>query len=312
MKHFLIFLSVALLFWVILPNYVVMDSDSGDYFRTAHNLHDTIWRTFFYPLIIRILNYNYELITLFGAFVAAGSFYFVYLLSKNIWTVVLMAFFGVYFLYIPYIMTDLLFGFFMIGAYYFLREKKLAWHFVMLTFAIITRPSLAWWFVIEPVLVYLIFRDKKTALWSLLICFVICQINPLKNLIDNGRYIHSIGLGINLNDFLISTGKLPYIIESLKSHLFPTHWNVFFESIGYYKRDIWIHGRLLKASFGVFLLNYLFYFLYAILYIRLIVKVIREKDYFKMIWIGYFVGQTLIVHTMASRMRLPFEFILFL
>jgi hypothetical protein len=312
MKHFLIFFSVALLFWVILPNYVVMESDSGDYFKTAHDLHDTTWRTLFYPLIIRILNYNYELITLFGAFVAAGCFYFVYLLSKNPVTVILMALFGVYLLYIPYVMTDLLFGFFMIGAYYFLREKKLIWHFVMLTGAVITRPSLAWWFLIEPILVYLVYRDRKTALWSLLICFLICQINPLKNLIDNGRYIHSIGLGINLNDFLTSTNKLSYIATSLKSHLFPTHWNVFFETIGLYKRDIWVHGHLLQKSFGVFLLNYLFYFLYFVLYARFIVNSILKKDYFNLLWIDYFVGQSLIVHTMASRMRLPWEFILFL
>lgn len=306
---FIIVFCIAMYF--ILPKYLPVRSDPWTYVIAAHNLHDSTMRPILYPLLINISGHignDYQIMKLIQALFCAGIFIFTYRIAKSIVPVIMMIIFGAYWLYVPFIMTDLICGFFLVSAYYFLKKKDLLAHLVFIFLACITRPSMAWFFIPEPILVWLTFRDRRKVVISFLFVLVFTQLNSLKNLYDMGRYMQNNSWDYNMNLFLNCDSKILFMLKSLKAHLFGTHWNMFFETIGYYKRDI----SFLKGSNWVLAVDMFFYFIYAIFYLITFVHIIKKRDWFNIIWLSYFIGETVYVWTMGPRMRLPFEFILFI
>ncbi len=252
---------------------------------------------------------QYLILKFIQALSCIGIFYLTYRMAKSIIPVLMMIIFGAYYVYIPYMMTDLLCSFLLVAAYYFLLYKRdLLIHLVFIFLATIMRPSMYMFFLPEPILVWLVFRNWRGVIVSFIFTLIFTQIMPLKNLYDQGLFIYSHSFDYNWILFKAAPNKIIYMYKSLASHLFPPHWNMFFETIGYYKRDL----NYLKGSDWVLLINGIFYSIYAVFYLITSTHIIKTRDWFNIIWIGYFVGETVFTWTMGPRMRLPFEFILFI
>jgi len=267
----------------------------------SYVLDNSLMRPVGYSLML-LLNPN--VVVFIQAVMCAVIFKLIHSLTKSLWTVIILVLMGAYWIYVPYLLSDLPFAFFVIVSFYFLVQKKFWWHLVFIGMASLFKSTIAWYFIIEPLMIWFVFRDIKLAVLSFFLCFIVTSAMPLKNFIDHGIWTHSQILKLSINEYYFADAdnKPLYMIYSLFSNAVSTHWNYFFSIFGYHKgvsRELWFN-----------LINWAFAVIYSIIWIRFLIKSVMEKEYYKLIFVGYFMAPTIFCHSGGGRWRLPFEFLL--
>ena len=287
-----------------------MEMDTIDYLRISEDLGNTLTRPVGYPLVISAakLTSNYYLtLTIIQLIMFAWIMQVIYWIRGKIYVVVLLLISGAYLVYIPYVLSDLTFSFFVVASFYALHKKNLAWHIILIGIASVVRPTLAYFFIVEPFLVYFTFRDKKLAIYSLFLCFAATSISPLKNLIEHGQFIHTNILNFQANEYLLkSSHPLLYPFYSMFSNSVSMHWYETFRIFGLYKVDF----SYLNGNIFVYILNYAFIAFYCGAHVMYLIRVVRTKDWVSLLWVGYFTGTGSLCHTIGGRHRLSFEFLI--
>jgi hypothetical protein len=311
---FLICLAIGGIYLLVMPDYNVMNSDTPWYIKESTNLNDTSMLPIGYPFLIRVGNIfggYYHFLIMLQLIMFAFIMQAVYWIRERIYVLVFLLISGAYFVYIPYIMSDLTFSFFVVWSYYALIKKKLGWHIALIGLASLFRPTVAYFFVVEPFLVWFTFRSKKLAIWSFFLCFLATSFSPLKNLIDNGHFMHSTVLGRQYDIYLMKS-KHPFLypLYSIFSNSFSTHWFNTFRIFGLYKRDIG-EATQLKGSNLVLVVHYIFLVFYAVFYPIFLVRTVRSRNWVALLWVLYFTSTCVFCHALGGRHRLSFEFLIY-
>ena len=254
--------------------------------RTYVNIGKDNLRTVCYPvflnLIMRLNNWVIVLIAI-NCLLSAWMFYIVYdMIGRRAW---LLVFLGAFTIYTPMILTDLLFATLFVTSIWMIK-KRLWLHFVLLGIASLVRPSLAWFFLIEPIVLYgQGIRDKRLLIASLFIAFAVTSFNPIRNLINHGTWTHSTVLKYNLESFY--TGPL-YFIESFKSNCLDGHYSHLLS-----RYSTFLNGCIIALN-GLIWLRFL-----------------HRWNWCNVILVAYFIGPSLFAAA-GGRIRLPIEWILLL
>jgi hypothetical protein len=291
-----------------------MFGDTLHYINISYDFSDTSLRPVGYPLLIkfaRLFGDFYTAITIIQLLMFAGIMQTVYFIRQKKYVIVLLLISGAYIFYIPYVLSDLAYAFFVILSYLMLIRKKLAWHIILIGIASLIRPTLAYFFIVEPFLVWFIFKDKKLAILSFFLCFIATSFSPIKNLIDNGHFQHTTVLDYQFTEYFDKAeNKLLYPLYSVFSNSFSTHWHNLFRIFGLYKRDL-VGTTTLNGNVYVLFVHYLFFIWYGIAYMLFVIRSLRNKEYVAIIWILYFTGTIILCHTLGGRHRLSFEFLIY-
>jgi len=301
---FFIVLSLTLLYVSLIPNIVVVAEDTGDYMETARNLSQTLYRPIGFPLLLRLglILGNLKYIVIIHAFMCAVIFQVIYTLTKSKWIIWILLAFGAYWIYVPYMLSDLSFAFFVIVSYYCLVKKRFELHFLFIGLASLFKPTLAWFFIAEPFIIWFKYKDLKLAVYAFFMVFIFTSFTPMKNFFEHGIWTHSQILKLSINEYYFAQAdnKILYMIYSLFSNGVSTHWNSFFSIYGIFKGDtLWIN-----------LVNWMFAGIYFVIWLRFIIGSLMDKKYFELIFVAYFVAPTIFCHAGGGRWRLPFEFLL--
>lgn len=268
----------------------------------TYTLDNSLIRPIGYSLMLLL---NPYVVVFIQALMCAIIFKVIYSITKSLWIIVILLLTGAYWIYVPYLLSDLPFAFFIILAYYYMRRGTLGFHFLFLGVASLFRPTLAWFFIVEPFIIWFKYKDFKLAIYGFFMVFIFTSFMPMKNFIEHGIWTHSQILSVNIHNYYLAqtNNKIFYMIYSLFSNAVSTHWNYFFSIFGFQKgvsKELWFN-----------LINWAFMGIYLIIWIRFLVKSVLNKAYHKLIFVGYFMAPTIFCHTGGGRWRLPFEFLLF-
>lgn len=312
-KVFILILIIGSIFIVLIPDYINMNEDTAQYIEIANDFSDTSIRPIGYPALIRLAMLAkdwYTIIIIIQLLMFAGIMQAVYAIRKQKYVIVALLLSGAYICYIPFVLSDLAFSFFVVLSYLSLIRKKLAWHIILIGIASLIRPTVAYFFVIEPFLVWFIFRDKKLAMLSFFLCFIATSFSPIKNLIDNGHFQHTTILDMQMDKYWGGAeNKLFYPFYSVFSNSCSAHWDNLFKIFGMYKRDISGMTSLNANAFAI-VIHYLFIAVYLILYPIYIFRSLKNRDWVSLLWVAYFTATCVSCHTIGGRHRLSFEFLI--
>jgi len=270
--------------------------------------HDT-FRTVGYPYVLRffMLSQNFILwMLVFNCLLATWLFYVVFqLIGKAAWVLAVL---GAFTAYVPLLLADLLFAALFVTSIWQIK-KRLWLHFLLLGLASLVRPSLAWFFLIEPFVLYFNGYRGRILYYSAIIAFAVTSFNPIRNTINTGQWTHSTVLQYNMQSERYFGGResVPqYFVKSLKDNYLSDHYKY----IGNLFNKFKIENSGREASRLLYHLNFLCYIINVMIWYRFGVRVLQRKVNFGYILIlGYFIAPTLF-STAGARFRLPIEWIL--
>ncbi|KKL72848.1 hypothetical protein LCGC14_2080810 [marine sediment metagenome] len=202
--------------------------------------------------------------------------------------------------YIHFIGTDILFAALFITSIWQAKEKRLWLHFLLLGAASIVRPSLAWFFLIEPAVLYFYgIKNKQILIASLFICFSVTQFNTVRNYVNHGQWTHSPVMRHNLNEIYGKTEypKYLFLINTFKINYLESHWAMYKHK---FSKLSW---ACIAAPFVI---------INGILWVFFLHRIYRHQvNWGNMLILIYFVGPSMFGPTLG-RIRLPIEWILLL
>lgn len=293
MKYAVVFLVNILYVCVLLytPSYI----------EHAENINpDT--QSYTNPGLLRTVGYSYILkidpvsILFMNCALGTWMFFVVFqLIGKRAWILFAL---GSFTLYVPMLLPDMLFAVIFITSIW--QMKRLWLHFLLLGVASLFRPSLAWFFVIEPAVLYFYGYRGRILYLSPVIAFVATVFTPLRNLIIDGQFIHSSVLAYNMNApeyYGGAESRIGYFYKAFKSNQLGSHFN----TIG-----------LMYPEFPWKVTGYFISITNLLIWIRFAWRTAtRQVNYGYVIIVAYFVIPTLFAAT-GGRLRLPIEWILLL
>ena len=258
-------------------------------------------RTVGYPYILKffMLFKNWVILLLiFNCAVASWMFYVTYqLIGAKAWIMLAL---GSFVLYTPFFLTDLLFASIFVTAMWQIN-KRLWLHFLLLGVASLIRPSLQWFFIIEPAVLYFYGYRGKIVYLSFVIVFAATCFNSVRNFINHGIWVDSIVLHFNLTaDRYIggAESKIMYAIKAFISNILGSHYNFMGFMFNQYPNPPWrtISLVVLAINTGI--------------WIRFGIRFLERKvNWGNILILIYFIGPTLLASN-GGRMRLPIEWIL--
>jgi len=286
---------------VIIYKCAIISGDAASY--TDPPTKDN-FRTIGYPYILDFLmmfNNWFILLLLLNCIAATWLFYVVYqMIGNKAW---ILVFLGTFTLHIPFILTDLLFASIFVTAIW--QTKKRLWlHFLLLGVASLIRPSLQWYFIIEPFTLYFYGYRGKILYYSFFMVFAATSFNSFRNVINHGQFAHSTVLKYNINadayfGSVIDNGVIKYIFHSCVSNLFDTHIKLLRLFFPNRTSNLWVVIPYVYIG-----MNMLIWLRYSILFIQ------RKVNYGNVLIILYFMAPAIFAAN-GGRMRLPFEWMLF-
>ena len=275
-----------------------ISADTGSY------LIDSPKRTIGYSIILKLfMQFDNFLvwILMFNCLLGAWLFYVVHQLIG--WKAWILAGLGAFTAHVPILYTDLLFAAVFVTSIW--QVKRLWLHFLLLGIASVIRPSLAWFFLIEPFVLYFNGYNKKTSLMALPIVFILTSFNPIRNLVNHGIWTHSTVLKYNMESGNYYDNPT-YFVKSFKANYLSGHYDYIGAMWNKYKRDM---GDKVKSNL-MFYLNICCVLINFMIWIRFIIRVLQSKvNYGYVVMAAYFIGPTLF-GAAGSRLRLPIEWIL--
>lgn len=320
MKHFLIALSINLLF----VGFLLVHPKSDIYYQNQKPLQHIspdsdsyinppqrdMKRTIGYPAFLDMMQQFrdwYLLTILFNCFLSAWIFYVVHqMIGNNAYFLLVL---GGFTCYVPLILSDLIFSAFFITSIWHLKEKRFGMHFILLGAAALIRPSLGYFFLIEPVIMYFYGYRGPILFFGFMIVLGLSSINPARNYINHGQWIQSTILQHNMESELYFAGRqsVPqYFLKAFKYNWLSDHFRYAGAVCHVFINDA--DDR--QASD---LMRYLFYagtipmmFIWFRFGIRFLQKKINLGD---ALILAYFVMPSLFGAT-GARLRLPVEWIL--
>ena len=277
-----------------------ISTDTGSYANMPPG--DTL-RTVGYPLLLKLfmLSDNFPLwMLLFNCFLGAWMFFVVYqLIGYGAW---ILAFLGAFTIHVPMILTDLLFAAIFVTAIW--QVKKRLWlHFLLLGIASLVRPSLAWFFVIEPAVLYFNGYRGRIIWLSLIITFLVTSFNPLRNYVNHGRWTHSTVLEYNIENRYGETEypKYLFLIDTFKTNCLDGH-------PAYLHKSFYDNGNVIGIL--ALLINFVLIIINIIIWMGFSSRVIRgDVNWGNLLMVAYFIGPSLF-GSAGARIRLPIEWIL--
>ena len=279
-----------------------ISADTGSYLESGP------LRTIGYGLVLKffMLSANwFPLILIFNCLLGAWMFYVVHdMIGRKAW---LLFGLGAFTAYVPILYTDLLFATLFVTSIWLIR-KNLWLHFLFLGLASLVRPSLAWFFLIEPIVLYTYgYNTKKYLLLSLPIAFVVTSFNPIRNYVRYHTWTHSTVLKFNIESEDYYGGKGPaYFIDSFKANCLSGHYDFIGAMYNKYKRDM---GDK-QASTLMWWANIVCVLINSLIWIRFGYRIIRGRvNWGNVVMVAYFVGPTLF-GAAGARLRLPIEWML--
>lgn len=284
----------------IIEHYVAEISyDTGSY---ANPPAKDMLRTIGYPYLLKffmLFKGWIFLILAFNCLVATWLFYVTYqMIGRWAWVLFIL---GAYTVYVPILYTDLLFAALFVTSIW--QVKRLWLHFLLLGLASLVRPSLAWFFLIEPFVLY--YYHRRWMWWTAVVAFVVTSFNPIRNYVNHGRFIHSNVLEFNRESGEYYNGPT-YFVESFKANCLSGHYDFAGAMFNKYKRDM---GDK-EASRLMWFSNIICVLINAFIWLRFGYIQIKKRNFAYILMIGYFVGPSLF-GAAGARLRLPIEFMLF-
>ena len=321
MKHFLIILLINIAYSItviVLPSSQIYKIDESNLIQhysenisadtdSYYNLKKDGLRTIGYPFILRQftkLNNWHIWIFMFNSFLGAWMFFVVKdMIGRKAW---LLAALGAFTVYVPILYSDLLFAALFVTSIWMIK-KRLWLHFVLLGVASLVRPSLAWFFLIEPLIIYYNGYRKWIVYLSLPIVFIVTSFNPIRNYINIGKWTHSTVLKYNISSGDYYDGPL-YFIEAFKANCLSGHYDFIGSMFGKYKRNF---GNKTKSNL-LYYLNYVCVLINLIIWFRFGIRFLQRKiNMANILVVAYFIGPSLFAAA-GGRIRLPIEWILLL
>ena len=295
--------------WEMTPTQVVdhyTSNISADTDSYANMPDKDMLRTIGYPILLKMFmqsNHFLILILLLNCLLGAWMFFVVFqLIGAKAW---ILAVLGAFTAYVPILYTDLLFAALFVTSIWMIR-KNIWIHFLLLGVAALVRPSLAWFFLIEPIVLY--YYGQKRVLWSLPIVFILTSFNPIRNYINHGVWTHSTVLQFNIKsgDYYGGTESVKYFIKAFMANDLSGHYDYIGAMFNSYKRDL---GDK-KYSLVMYVSNILCVIINMMIWVRFGVKAALARVNFGNLMIAiYFIIPTLF-GAAGARLRLPIEWIL--
>lgn len=271
-----------------------------------------IKRTVGYPALLSLVtkcNNWYFVMVLINCFLGAWLFYVTYqMIGPWAW---LLFFLGAYTVYVPLILTDLLFATLFVTCIYRLKQRDLWGHFILLGMASLIRPSLAWFFVVEPFVLWFYGYRGKTVYYSAAIAFIVTAFSPVRNLINHGIWTHSNILqhNITLETYFAGRESIPqYFVKAFRANFLSDHYKYIgfvFDVPRTGMRITQIATLKGAVYFGTIFINIGVWLMFGVRFLR---QRINPGD---ALILAYFVVPTLF-GAAGARIRLPIEWILFL
>ena len=236
----------------------------------------------------------------FNCALGAWMFFVVFkMIGRKAW---ILAGLGAFTAYVPLLLTDLLFATLFVTSIWMI--KKNVWvHFLLLGIASLVRPSLAWFFLIEPIVLYCYGYRKIIVYLSLPLVFMVTSFNPIRNYVNTGKWIHSSVLRHNIDNYYDSP---LYAVSAFKANFLSGHYDSIGAMFNKYKRDL----KDNEASLLMWISNILCVFINCMIWIRFGYMVIRGRvNWGNVLIVAYFVVPSLF-GVAGARMRLPIELLL--
>ena len=283
--------------------------DTGSYFYQDKG--DMV-RTIGYPLLLKLfmgLKRGFAYLMVFNCFLGAWMFHVVYeMIGKKAW---LLFGLGAFTAYVPILYTDLLFATLFITSIWQLKKKRFWLALILLGISSLIRPSLAWFFVLIPLVMHFYDYRPKMVFIAIPLTFLATSFSPIRNYVNHGKWTHSTVLRYNIESetyFGGADNKPAYFIYSLKSNYLSGHYDQIGRMFNKYKRN----SEDLQASLLMWLSNIICVLINAVIWLLFGIRIIKRKiNWGNIIILVYFVLPTLF-GAAGARLRLPIEFILFL
>ena len=244
-------------------------------------------RTVGYPLLLKLfMKFNNWIFLLlaFNCLVSTWFFYVTYkMIGHKTW---ILFFLGIFVIYTQMILTDLLFAALFVTSIW--QIKRLWLHFLLLGLASLVNPALAWFFIIEPFVLYFNgYKDNRYILYaSVVIAFIVTSFNPARNFINTGQWTHSTVMLYNIDHYY-------------------TNPLYFFK--GFYYNAILPHTHWLFNNIAI---DIFFILINMVLWLKFGIKVIQNKvNWGYVLILIYLLGPTLFA-VAGPRKMLPIEWIL--
>jgi len=272
-----------------------ISKDTGSY------LNPGSFRTIGYGYILRL---PFKSILILNCFLGAWLFYIVFdMIGRKAW---LLAFLGAFTVYVPILYTDLLFATIFITAIWMIR-KNIWIHFLLLGIASLVRPSLAWFFLIEPVVLW--YYRKEFLWWSAVVVFVVTSFSPIRNYILYNTWTHSTVLRFNIESDDYYGGRestMQYFKDAFKANYLSGHYDYAGAMYNKYKRD----SGDKEASRIMWVSNIICVLINLFIWLRFTIRILQRKvNWGNVIMVCYFVVPTLF-GAAGARLRLPIEWML--
>ena len=274
-------------------------------------------RTVGYPLFLKLftwMNNWYLVLILFNCFLGAWLFYVIYqMIGNKAW---ILYFLGLFTVYVPLVMSDLLFATLFVTSIWQIK-KRLWLHFLLLGLASLIRPSLAFFFLIEPFVLYFYGYRKPYLILGFLVAFVITAFNPIRNYINIGQWTHSTVMVYNIQSERYFGGRestLGYFYGSVKGNILSDHYKYSSSVLNVFKNNtpgdgvfpareaskvmLWLYWIGVSTNIAI----------WTRFGIRLLLRKVNPGN---LLILAYFIGPTLFGNT-GARLRLPIEWILLL
>lgn len=322
MKRFWIVFAVNILFIIVLIHIPTSDlyydtdtpiqhisRDSDSYLNTPDM---DMKRTVGYPLLLdTVTKYNnwYLIMVLLNCFLGAWLFHVTYqMIGPLAW---LLFFLGAYTVYAPLILSDMLFAALFVTSILKLRQRDLWGHFILLGLASLIRPSLAWFFLIEPFVLYFYGYKGRVLYWSGLIAFAVTALSPIRNLINHGIWTHSDILKYNMESVKYFGGResIPqYFIKAFKINFIDDHYKYVGAVLNIPRTGMSFQEITTIKGAAYWMTKFINVGIWILFGVRFIRGKINLGD---ALILAYFVIPTLFGGT-GARLRLPIEWILLL
>ncbi len=281
-----------------------ISKDTGSYYFMPDK---GMLRTVGYPFVLHLfMRMGIIWMLLFNCILGAWLFQVTFnLIGHKAW---LLAGLGAFTAHVPILYSDLLFATLFVTSIWMIR-KNLYIHFLLLGVAALVRPSLAWFFLIEPIVLCFNGYTKKMAILSLPIVFIVTAFNPIRNYVNHRQWTHSTVLEFNKKSDMYYGGaesKPQYIIQAFKANALSGHYDFIGAMFNKYKRDL---GDK-QASTLMYYLNVICVLINVMIWVRFSVRVLQNKvNWGYVLILAYFIIPTLF-GAAGSRLRLPVEWIL--
>jgi len=276
-----------------------ISADTGSYLESG------TLRTVGYGIVLRffmMFDNWLPIILIFNCLLGAWMFYVVYdMIGRKAWILFGL---GAFTAYVPMLYTDLLFATLFVTSIWLIK-KNLWLHFLFLGLASVVRPSLAWFFLIEPIVLYTYGHNTRWCMLSLPIAFVVTSFNPIRNYVKYDTWTHSTVLKFNIESGEYYDGPA-YFVKSFKANALSGHYDFIGAMYNKYKRDM---GDK-EASTLMWWANIIAVLLNALIWLRFGYRVVRGRvNWGNVVMVAYFIVPTLF-GAAGARLRLPIEWML--